>query len=543
MHGLMMDTPLLISLIADHAVQFHPDREVVSITSDNPRHRCTFKEVIGRAKQLANALESLGLKKGDRVATMAWNDYRHLEIYYGVSGAGMVCHTINPRLFTDQLEYIIDHAEDRYIFVDAVFVPLLEELADKIGGVEGFVVLTDDENMPDTTLKNICSYESLIGQYSSDYEWPVFDERSASALCYTSGTTGHPKGVLYSHRSTVLHSLAVMGPDAQGFSALCCVLTAVPLFHVNAWGVPYTALMCGAKLVLPGPQMGDAEALFELMESESVTDSLGVPTVWLGFLQYLTEAGKTPSTLRRVLVGGSAAPRSLMENLADKHNVMVVHGWGMTETSPLGCMNKRKGGMEQMAKEDRLNLATKAGRALFGVQMRIVDDNGDKLPWDGATFGALQVRGPWVCSDYFKLDGSAGAHSKDGWLDTGDVATIDANGFMAITDRTKDVIKSGGEWISSIDLENIAVSHPGVAEAAAIGVAHPKWGERPLIVCVKSGLEAVDREGLLALFDGRVAKWCIPDDIVFVEELPHTATGKIRKVTLREQLKDYAFPS
>lgn len=543
MHGLMMDTPLLISLIAEHAVRFHPEREIVSVTAENPRHRCTFRDVIGRAKQLASALDALGLRQGDRVATLAWNDYRHVEIYYGVSCAGMVCHTINPRLFVDQLEYIINHAEDRYIFVDPIFVPLLEELADKIGAVEGFVVLTDDEHMPGTTLDNVVSYETLIGGHNGDYEWPVFDERSASALCYTSGTTGHPKGVLYSHRSTVLHSLAVMGPDAQGFSALSCILPAVPLFHVNAWGVPYTALMCGAKLVLPGPQMGDGAALFELMESESVTDSLGVPTVWLGLMQYLDETSKTPSTLKRVLVGGSAAPRSLIKDLAEKHNVVAVHGWGMTETSPLGCMNKRKGGMEQMAREDRLDLATKAGRALFGVQMRIVGEDGGELPWDGAAFGALQVRGPWVCSDYFKLNGAAGAHTEDGWLDTGDVATIDPQGFMSITDRTKDVIKSGGEWISSIDLENIAISHPGVAEAAAIGVPHPKWGERPLIVCVKSGLEAVDREGLLALFDGHVAKWSIPDDVVFVEEMPHTATGKIRKADLREQFKGYALPA
>ena len=330
MHGLMMDTPLLISLIADHAVKFHPDREIVSVTADNPRHRCTFRDVIGRAKQLANALEALGVERGDRVATLAWNDYRHVEIYYGVSCAGMICHTINPRLFVDQLEYIINHAADRYIFVDPMFVPLLEGLADKIGGVEGFVVLTDDANMPDTTLENSRSYENLIGEYSADYEWPVFDERFASALCYTSGTTGHPKGVLYSHRSTLLHSLAVMGPDAQGFSARDCILPAVPLFHVNAWGVPYTALMCGAKLVLPGPRMGDGETLFELMESEKVTDSLGVPTVWLGLMQYLAEAGKTLSTLERVLVGGSAAPRSLIEEFEVKHNVEVVHGWGMT---------------------------------------------------------------------------------------------------------------------------------------------------------------------------------------------------------------------
>lgn len=542
MQGLMMDTPLLISSIADHAMKFHGDREIVSVMADNSRHRCTFRDVITRAKQLANALDALGINNGDRIATLAWNDYRHVEIYYGVSGAGMVCHTINPRLFVDQVEFIINHAEDRYIFVDPMFVPLLEELADKIACVEGFVILTDDANLPDTTLANVRSYEALIGAQSSDFDWPQFDERTASALCYTSGTTGDPKGVLYSHRSTILHSLAALGPDAQGFSAIDCVLPVVPLFHVNAWGVPYSALMCGAKLVLPGPKMGDGKLLYELMESERVTVTLGVPTVWLALLQYLAEAGKTLSTVERALVGGSAVPRSLIEEFADKHNVEILQGWGMTETSPLGCMNTRKGGTKHMSRDERLDLALKAGRGFFGVDMRIVNDEGEELPWDGVAFGALQVRGPWVCSDYFKLDDSGGVHTDDGWFETGDVATIDAQGYMAITDRTKDVIKSGGEWISSIDLENIAVGHPGIAEAAAIGVPHPKWGERPLLVCVRSDNQKVSKQELLALFEGKVAGWCVPDDAVFVDELPHTATGKVRKVDLRVAYEEHRLP-
>ena len=542
MHGLMMNTPLLISSIAEHADKFHGDREVVSVTADNPRHRCTFSDVIARSRQLANALDGLGLQQGDRVATIAWNDYRHLEIYYGVSGAGYVCHTINPRLFPEQLIFIINHAEDRWIFTDIMFVPLLEKILPHIGNVEGFVVMTDAANMPETSLPNAVCYETLIGAESSEYAWPELDERSASALCYTSGTTGDPKGVLYDHRSTVLHAYVAPAPDIMDLSSCDTVLPVVPLFHVNAWGVPYSTLMVGAKLVLPGPKMGDGAALYELMDSEDVTMALGVPTVWLALLQYCESAGKRLDKLRRSLVGGAAVPRSMIEAFRDKHDVEIRQGWGMTEMSPLGTCNSLKAGLESLSDEEKLDLATKAGRGIFGCELRIVDDEGQELPWDGVAYGALQVRGPWICSDYFKLKGSAGTHTEDGWFDTGDVATVDSLGYMAITDRTKDVIKSGGEWISSIELENTAMGHPAVAEAAVIGVAHPKWTERPLLVVVRAAGQEISKEDMLAYFDGKVATWWIPNDVAFVDELPYTATGKVKKIELRKQFADYAFP-
>ena len=542
MLGLMMDRPLLISSIAEHAAKYHAGREIVSVTVDNPRHRYTCGDCIGRAKQLANALERLGLERGDRVGTIAWNDYRHMELYYGVSGAGFVCNTINPRLFPEQLIFIINHAADRYVFVDPMFVPLLEAFADKIAGVEGFIVLTDDEHMPETSLKNAMSYEALIGGESSDYEWPDFDERTASALCYTSGTTGDPKGVLYNHRSTLLHAYASLAPDVMDLSSRDCVLPVVPLFHVNAWGVPYSVLMVGAKLVLPGPKMGDGEALYALMDSEDVSLALGVPTVWLALLQYTDKAGKRLDKLRRSIVGGAAVPRAMIQAFRDKHGVELRQGWGMTEMSPVGCVNSLKAGLDSLSDEEKLDLAVKAGRGVYGCEMRIVDDEGNELPWDGEAYGALQVRGPWICSDYFKLEGSADSHTDDGWFDTGDVATIDPEGYMAITDRTKDVIKSGGEWISSIELENAAMDHPAVAEAAVIGVSHPKWTERPLLVVVKAEGRDISKEEMLAYFDGKVATWWIPNDVVFVDELPHTATGKVKKIELRKQFADYQFP-
>ncbi|MDH3576622.1 MAG: 3-(methylthio)propionyl-CoA ligase [Gammaproteobacteria bacterium] len=542
MHGLMMNTPLLISSIAKHAEKFHGDREIVSVTMDNPRHRYTFRDAIGRSKQLANALDKLGLEHGDRVATIAWNDYRHLEAYYAVSGAGYVCHTINPRLFPEQLIFIINHAEDRWVFTDVMFVPLLEKILPQIGGVEGFVIMTDKAHMPDTSLPNALCYETLIGSESSDYDWPELDERAASALCYTSGTTGDPKGVLYDHRSTVLHAYAAPAPDIMDLSSTDCVLPVVPLFHVNAWGVPYATLMVGAKIIFPGPKMGDGAALYELMDSEDVTIALGVPTVWLALLQYCASAGKRLDKLKRSIVGGAAVPRSMIEEFRDKHGVEIRQGWGMTEMSPLGTCNSIKAGLESLSEDEKLDLATKAGRGIFGCELRIVDDEGQELPWDGVAYGALQVRGPWICSDYFKLKGSAGTHSADGWFDTGDVATIDPQGYMAITDRTKDVIKSGGEWISSIELENTAMGHPAVAEAAVIGVAHPKWTERPLLVVVRAEGQNVGKEELLKYFDGKVATWWIPNDVIFVDELPHTATGKVKKIELRKQFTDYAFP-
>jgi len=538
----MMDTPLLISSIAEHAANFHGDREIVSVTMDNPRHRYTVSDSVKRARQLAGALDKLGLERGDRIATIAWNDYRHLEIYYGVSGAGYVCHTINPRLFPEQLVFIINHAEDRYICTDLMFVPLLEKLLPQIPNVEGFVIMTDAAHMPDTSLPNAVCYETMIAGESTDYDWPQFDERTASALCYTSGTTGDPKGVLYDHRSTVLHAYAAVAPDVMNLSSCDVVLPVVPLFHVNAWGIPYSAFMTGAKLVFPGPKMGDGEALYGLLEAEGVTVALGVPTVWLALLQYCEQAGKVLESLERTVVGGAAVPRSMIEKFKKVHDVQLIQGWGMTEMSPLGTANTPKAGQESFSEDERFDLATKAGRGIYGCELRIVDDEGRVLPWDGVAYGALQVRGPWICSDYYKLEGSAGTHTEDGWFDTGDVATIDPQGYLAITDRTKDVIKSGGEWISSIELENAAMGHPAVAEAAVIGVAHPKWTERPLLVIVPAEGQQVDKQELLDFFKGKVADWWIPNDVAFVDELPHTATGKVKKIELRRQFADYALP-
>ncbi len=542
MQGLMMDTPLLISSIATHAETYHAGQEIVSVTADNPLHRYSYRECFSRAKQLAGALDRLGLESGDRVATLCWNDYRHLEAYYGVSGAGYVCHTINPRLFPEQLIFIINHAEDRWIMTDVMFVPLLESLADKITNVEGFIVMTDAAHMPQTSLDNVLCYETLIAAESTDYVWPTFDERSASALCYTSGTTGDPKGVLYDHRSTLLHAYAGVAPDVMDLSSRDCVLPVVPLFHVSSWGTPYLMPMVGCKIVYPGPKMGDGQALYELMAAEDVTVSLGVPTVWLALLQYCRQAGKRLDNLRHTVAGGAAVPRSMIEEFRDEHGVEVRQGWGMTEMSPLGVVNTVKAGLEHLSDDEQLDLAAKAGRGIFGCEMRIVDDAGAELPWDGEAYGALQVRGPWVCSDYFKLEGSGGAHTDDGWFDTGDVATIDAEGFLAITDRTKDVIKSGGEWISSIALENTVMAHPAVAEAAVIGLSHPKWTERPLLVVVKADGADVSVDELLEFYTDKVANWWIPNDVVFVDELPHTATGKVKKIELRRQFADYQFP-
>ncbi len=542
MRGLMMDTQLLISSILRHADQNYGDREIVSVTADNPQHRYTYADCFRRTRQLANALGNLGLSPGDRVATLAWNDYRHLECYYAIGGPGYVGHTINPRLFPEQIMFIINHAEDKWIFTDPMFVPLLEKIAEQTTGVEGYVVMTDDKNMPESSLKNAVSYESLIAAESDEFEWPEFDENSAVALCYTSGTTGDPKGVLYSHRSTILHAYAGVAPDVMGLSNRDCILPVVPLFHVCAWGTPYSALMVGAKIVFPGPKMGDGEALYQMLEEEEVTLALGVPTVWLALLQYAASAGKRLNNLQRTVIGGAAVPESMIREFEKDHDVAVIQGWGMTEMSPLGTANTPKFDTELLSEDERFALATKAGRAIFGCEIRIVDDEGKELSWDGVAYGALQVRGPWICSDYFKLDGKGGSHTEDGWFDTGDVATIDASGYMAITDRTKDVIKSGGEWISSIEIENTAIGHPAVAEAAVIGVAHPKWTERPLLIVIKAEGQDDSKEEMLAFFEGKIAKWWLPDDVVFVDDIPHTATGKIKKVELRKQFADYQLP-
>lgn len=542
MHGLMMESELLISSILRHADKNFGDREIVSVTADNPLHRYTYADCCRRTRQLANAMAKLGLDHGDRIATLAWNDYRHLEAYYAIGGAGFVCHTVNPRLFPEQIVFIINHAEDKWLFVDLLILPLVEKIADQIPGVEGFVVMTDDANMPETSLKNAVSYESLIGSESDEYEWPEFDERTACALCYTSGTTGNPKGVLFSHRSQILHAYAAVSPDVMNLRSRDCVLPVVPLFHVNAWGIPYAAMMVGTKLVFPGPKMGDGETLYQLLEQEGVSLSLGVPTVWLALLQYAEASGQKLNRLERTIIGGAAVPEAMIREFRDKHDVDVIQGWGMTEMSPLGTVSTPKFGTENLSPDEMISLKAKAGRGIVGVEMRIVNDEGKELPWDGVAYGALQVRGPWICSDYYKLEGESESHTEDGWFDTGDVATIDELGYMAITDRTKDVIKSGGEWISSIDVENTAMGHPAVAEAAVIGVPHPKWTERPLLIIIKAEGAELTGEEILQWLDGKIAKWWIPDDVVFVDEIPHTATGKIKKIDLRKQFADYKLP-
>jgi len=543
----MMKGDLLVSSILRHADRNFGEREIVSVTADNPLHRYTYADCFRRARKLANALQSLGLETGDRVATLAWNDYRHLEAYYAIGGAGYVCHTINPRLFPDQIVYIINHAEDQWLLVDLLILPLIEKIADQLKCVKGIIVLCAEDNLPDVSLGNglpaPIAYESLIESESDEFNWPELDERMACALCYTSGTTGNPKGVLYSHRSNVLHGYATLAPDVMNLSSMDCVLPVVPLFHVNAWGIPYTAPMVGAKLVFPGPKMGDGETLYNLLEDEHVSLALGVPTVWSALLQYAESSGKRLDKLKRTIIGGAAVPESMIRAFHDLHDVDVIQGWGMTEMSPVGTVNSPKAGMENESTDDKIARKVKAGRNLYGVEMRIVNDDGDELPWDGVAYGALQVRGPWVCSDYFRLESDDESHTGDGWFQTGDVATIDADGYMMITDRTKDVIKSGGEWISSIEIENTAVGHPDVAEAAVIGVKHPKWSERPLLVVIRAEGSEPAKEDILAWLEGKIAKWWIPDDVVFVDEIPHTATGKIKKIELRQQFEDYQLPS
>ena len=541
MNGLMMDVPLTITSIMHHADRVNGDSEIVSVTRDDPRHRYRYRDAFRRTRQLANAIAGWGLARGDRVATLAWNDYRHFETYYAAACSGYVCHTINPRLFPEQIVYIINHAEDRAVFVAPDFLPLVEAVADKCPGVEHWVVLTDEAHMPETSLEGAICYERLVHGHSDRFDWPELDEQQACALCYTSGTTGNPKGVLYSHRSTLLHAYATLMPDALGLSHNDAVLPIVPMFHVNAWGLPYAAPMVGAKIVFPGSKMGDGETLTALMNEEQVTRSAGVPTVWLNLLAYLRESGKTVESLQQVIVGGAACPLSIMEAF-ERHGVETRVGWGMTEMSPLGSANASWDRRAAYDPETFAKLRQKAGRPIFGVEMKIVDDDGKELPWDGEAYGSLKVRGPWICDRYFKLE-ATDAHAETGWFETGDVATIDPEGYMAITDRTKDVIKSGGEWISSIDVENVAADHPKVAEAAVIGRYHPKWSERPLLIVVKAvGGEDLTAEEMLAWFEGRIARWWTPDAVEFVDELPHGATGKIQKVDLRDYYKDYEFP-
>ena len=536
MLGNMMDNQLLISGVIEHAEKYHSDAEIVSRTVEGPIHRYTYSDAAKRSRKLANALENLGLKKGDTVGTLAWNTFRHFELYFGVSGIGCVVNTVNPRLFPEQLTYIINHAENKYLFIDLTFVELVESLEESLEGVEGFIILTDKDNMPETKLKNVICYEELIKEESEEFSWPDFDENTASSLCYTSGTTGNPKGVLYSHRSTILHTWIVSSGNVAKVSSSSSILPVVPMFHVNAWGIPYAGAMFGAKLVFPGPAL-DGASIYELIESEKPDLLMGVPTVWLGLLQYLNETNKTLESVDTALVGGSAAPRAMIQEFEEKHDVFLMHGWGMTEMSPLGTATVKTKQMDELDIEARYDLQQKQGKAFFGVQMTIADDDGKELPHDGVAFGRLLVKGPTIVERYYKSENSA--RDENGWFDTGDVAKIHPEGHMEIVDRSKDVIKSGGEWISSIDLENAAVGHPGVAEACVIGVLHAKWDERPLLLIVKANNEDPKKEDINSFLEDKVAKWWLPDDIVFVDELPHTATGKLLKTDLRDEYKEY----
>ena len=539
--GLMMQQPLLISSLLVHADRHHGEQQIVSRRVEGDIHRQTFRDLAARSRRMANALATLGVKPGDRVATLAWNGYRHMELYYAVSGSGAVLHTLNPRLHPDQLAYIADHAEDQVLCFDLTFLPLVEAVAPRLKTVKSYVAMTDRAHMPkDSKVTGLLCYEDLLEAASADYAWPSFDENSASSLCYTSGTTGNPKGVLYSHRSTILHTYAAALPDALNCSARDVILPVVPMFHVNAWGLPYAACMVGARLVFPGPGL-DGKSLYELFEGEKVTLSAGVPTVWQGLLAYVEANKLSFSTMRRTVIGGSACPPAMIRSFNETYDVHVLHAWGMTEMSPLGTACTFKPAHLEQTQEQRYAVMAKQGRVIYGVDMKIVAEDGHELPWDGEASGDLLVRGPWILERYFK--GEGGDPLRDGWFPTGDVAKIDADGYMQITDRSKDVIKSGGEWIGSIDLENIAMAHPGIAMAACIAAFHPKWDERPLIVAMRKPGATVTREELLAFFEGKIAKWWTPDDVVFVDAIPLGATGKMLKHRLREQFKDHKLPT
>ena len=535
MLGNMMTEPLLISGILEHAIQNNSKTEIVSKRVEGDIHRYSILDAAKRSKQLANALVNLGVKEGDVLGTMAVNGYRHFELYFGISGIGAVLHTLNPRLFPEQIDFIVNHAEDKYLFIDLPFIPIIEAVAKNLKNVKGFIVLCDKENLPkDSKLENLMCYEELIKDESEEFDWPTFDENTASSLCYTSGTTGNPKGVLYSHRSTILHAWYSSAGNAMNLTSKSVVLPVVPMFHVNAWGVPYAASMLGCKLVFPGP-FTDGESIYNLINDEGVNNLLGVPTVWLGLLNYLDEKDITLKNVNSVLVGGSAAPKSMIKDFQEKHNVFLLHGWGMTEMSPLGTLNQDTAEMDLMELDDRYELQTSQGRAIYGCQIKIVNDEGDTLPNDGKTFGRLMVKGPAIIERYYKSSESA---LENGWFDTGDVSTISPDGYMRIVDRSKDVIKSGGEWISSIDLENTALGCPGVLEACVVGVIHEKWDERPLLFVVKNSDECT-KESVLEYLSDKVAKWWLPDDVIFIDELPHGATGKLLKTGLREDYKNH----
>jgi fatty-acyl-CoA synthase len=538
MRGLMSEQPLLISRLIQHAARFHGDVEITSRTVEGEIHRCTYAEAEHRARQLARALLRLGIEPGDRVGTLAWNTYRHFELYYAISGIGAVCHTINPRLFDEQIVYIVNHARDRLLFVDTSFIPLIERLRPQLPADCRIILLGEGE----AGFPVLARYDELVAAESADFAWPEFDEWTASALCYTSGTTGKPKGALYSHRATVLHAFALASPDATAMSARDVVCPVVPMFHACAWGVPYSAAMSGTKLVFPGPRL-DGASLYELFEAEGVTLSLGVPTVWLGFEAHLATNDLRCTSLNRILSGGSAVPPALIDAFENRHGITVIQGWGMTEMSPLGSTAVPKAKHQGADRETVMAIKAKAGRPVFGVEMKIVDDQGHALPHDGKAVGELLVRGPWIISGYFEdEEATAAALEPDGWFHTGDVAAIDPDGFMRIADRSKDIIKSGGEWISSIDMENAAMGHADVAEAAVIAIPHPRWGERPLLIVAPRPDCRPECAALIAFLGERFPRWMLPEDVVVIEELPHTATGKVMKTRLRELYAAHPLP-
>lgn len=541
MLGLMQEWPLLCHKIIDHAAKQHPDREVVSRSIEGPIVRTTYAELRTRSLKVAQRLERDGYKSGDRIATLAWNTARHMEAWYGIMGIGAVYHTLNPRLFPEQLVWIMNHAEDRALFVDLTFMPLVEKIAPLVPSLKRIIVLSDQAHLPPTALPNVIAYEEWLAEADGDFVWRDLDEHAAAGMCYTSGTTGDPKGVVYSHRSNVLHAMIAIMPDAMGISVRDVVMPVVPMFHANAWGLAQSTPMVGAKFVMPGGKM-DGASIYEMLDTEKVTFTAAVPTVWLMLLQHLEETGKKLPHLNRVVIGGSACPRAVTEKFERNYGVEVIHAWGMTEMSPLGTLCTIKPEYDDLEGDARLDVQQKQGYTPFGVEMKVTDDDDNELPWDGKTFGRLKVRGPAVSAAYYG-GASAEQFGACGWFDTGDVAHIDAHGYMQITDRSKDVIKSGGEWISSIELENIAVGHPDVQEAAVIGIRHPRWDERPLLVIVRKQGKDPAKGDILAFIDGKVAKWWMPDDVAFVDEIPHTATGKIQKMALRERFKDYRLPS
>ncbi|MEM5329589.1 3-(methylthio)propionyl-CoA ligase [Paraburkholderia sp. JHI2823] len=542
MQGLMMEQPLLVASLLKHAERHHGTREIVSRRVEGDIHRYRYQDLAQRARRMANALSSLAIAPGERVGTLAWNGYRHMELYFAVSGSGAVLHTLNPRLHADQLVYIIEHAQDRVIFFDLTFLPLIETVAPRVSSPTFFVAMTDREHMPRNhgLGSRLLCYEDLIEGHKADFEWPLLDENSASSLCYTSGTTGNPKGVLYSHRSTLLHTYAAALPDSLNCSARDAILPVVPMFHVNAWGLPYIACMVGAKLVFPGPAL-DGKSLYQLIEEEQVTLSAGVPTVWQGLLSHVESIEGSFSSMRRTIIGGAPCPTAMTQAFQKRHHVDVLHAWGMTELSPVGTVCSFKAHQSELPEDARYALQAKQGRSVFGIDMKIVDAAGNELPWDGIAAGDLLVRGHWVTRGYF--GGDYASPLEDGWFPTGDVSKIDPDGFMQIVDRSKDVIKSGGEWISSADIENVASLHPEVATAVCIAARHPKWDERPLLLIVKKPGAALEAKELLAFFEGRVAKWWTPDAVLFIDSVPIGATGKVLKNQLRDQFGGHYLPA